>query len=66
MSASLAEHLRDTEDWWLNVHGRQGAEEREWCRWVAYERWLNGKELLSVADPQPPWWEKQAALEMAP
>lgn len=47
----LDEHLRDVYDWWMSTHGSSMPDERDWCRAIAYERWTNGKPLLSEESP---------------
>ena len=58
---TLAEHVQDAEDWWQNTHrysygyggygGTYSAEERQKMWFVAYERWMNDRPLLTDEDP---------------
>ena len=55
----LADHERDVYEWWMLSYGRSSPEDREWCRNIAYERWLNDRALLSADDPPTPWYAAQ-------
>jgi hypothetical protein len=57
----LAEHMDDVYGWWITTYGRSDPHDREWCKNIAYERWLNDKPLLSTEDPPVPWYTSKVA-----
>lgn len=47
----LHEHVNDIFDWWGDVHHADWYEPPdEQLRFLAYERWLNDRELLTIED----------------
>ena len=58
---SLIDHWDDVSMWWHDVnhenHFGASAQEQQMIFFVAYERWMNDRELLTVEDEYEFTWE---------
>jgi hypothetical protein len=48
----LVDHWEDVSTWWCDSHEASGdwKGDSQIILWIAYERWLNDRELLTVED----------------
>ena len=59
---TLKEHIDDLNAWWWQNHKSQHERQGELLFFIAYERWLNDRELLTtedvkLTDEEPAWPE---------
>lgn len=53
---TLIEHIDDVKTWWLHAHGHYTGPGKDEDRilFIAYERWLNNRILLTAEDRTAP------------
>ena len=49
---SFKKHLDSVWEVFWRSNSHAGQEEREWIRFIAYERWLNDRPLMHEEDPE--------------